>query len=189
MEIFRQIGLEAQIQDAGLAPAETALFYFGASLTSPVDFELVSRARAATSAADSPTAGVTCSQEVLEALLRGEAERAASGEALFGVELASFEQHARGVTALLRDRASGRQWNAEAAFMVAADGASTLTCSYGRRVVVLDACLLAQAGEHVALIGANGSGKITLLRPRSACTLQREPTATVRTRHLRALEA
>lgn len=90
MEIFRQTGLEKAITDAGLAPQETAHFYFGPSLTSRDDFELVSRARAAASVAYSPTASVICSQEILEALLRHEAMCAASGEALFGVELATF---------------------------------------------------------------------------------------------------
>lgn len=126
MEIFRQTGLEAQIQKAGLAPEETAHFYFGPSLTSREDFELVSRARAAASVAHSPTASVICSQEVLEALLRDETASAASGDALFGAELATFNEHQDGVTALLRDRSSGREWSVEAAYMVAADGASSM---------------------------------------------------------------
>ncbi|MFM2308079.1 MAG: hypothetical protein RLY87_199 [Chloroflexota bacterium] len=54
---------------------------------------------------------------------------------------------------------------------------SALWCRYGTHVAVSDASLTVNAGEHVALIGGNGSGKTTFLRavlgfhPRTSGTL------------------
>ena len=42
--------------------------------------------------------------------------------------------------------------------------ASRVTCRHGARVVVRDACLIAEAGSLTALLGPNGAGKSTLLR-------------------------
>ena len=39
-----------------------------------------------------------------------------------------------------------------------------LSCRYGTTVAVRDATLVVRAGEHIALIGGNGSGKTTFLR-------------------------
>ncbi|MEV6329981.1 FAD-dependent oxidoreductase [Streptomyces sp. NPDC051909] len=70
----------------------------------------------------SPTGWCLCHQGELEDVLRGRAERL--GVALrFHTELVSFDQHGAGVTALLRDRATGADRTIEARYLVAADGA------------------------------------------------------------------
>jgi putative polyketide hydroxylase len=43
----------------------------------------------------------------------------------FSTEFISFEQDGRGVTAVLRDRNSGEAYTAHAAYLIAADGASS----------------------------------------------------------------
>ncbi|WP_219825156.1 FAD-dependent oxidoreductase [Streptomyces roseicoloratus] len=70
----------------------------------------------------SPTGWCLCHQGELEDVLRGRAERL--GVALrFSTELVSFTQNGAGLTALVRDRATGAERTIEARYLVAADGA------------------------------------------------------------------
>lgn len=70
----------------------------------------------------SPSERLLASQIAIEPLL---AERAADlgAEVRFGSELVDFEQDARGVTARVRDRASGELTTVRARYLIAADGA------------------------------------------------------------------
>jgi 2-polyprenyl-6-methoxyphenol hydroxylase-like FAD-dependent oxidoreductase len=122
MEIFRTVGLEEIIrhrsngqfvQDGAIMAVESLagreLAYFIANLNEGVRDV-------------SPTERVFISQSLLEPLLRSRAEEL--GATLrFGTELVAFEQDDDGVTAILRDRDTGREDTVRAAYMVAADGA------------------------------------------------------------------
>jgi 2-polyprenyl-6-methoxyphenol hydroxylase-like FAD-dependent oxidoreductase len=72
-------------------------------------------------AAISPSRRMFLSQQRLEPLLRRRAEEL--GAALqYGTELVSFEQDAAGVSATIRDLATGGERMVRAAYMIAADG-------------------------------------------------------------------
>lgn len=69
----------------------------------------------------SPCTGAAIAQDKLEPLLRERAQ-ALGADLRPGTELVRFEQDAAGVTALLRGRATGREYTLRAAYLVAADG-------------------------------------------------------------------
>ncbi|UYQ65036.1 FAD-dependent oxidoreductase [Streptomyces peucetius] len=69
----------------------------------------------------SPSAWCVCSQNDLEPVLL-EAALEQGGDLRFGTELLSFEQDDEGVTAVVRDRASGRDSTVRADYLIAADG-------------------------------------------------------------------
>jgi 2-polyprenyl-6-methoxyphenol hydroxylase-like FAD-dependent oxidoreductase len=69
----------------------------------------------------SPCERMFVTQILLEPLLKERAEELGT-QPLFGTELVEFEEDADGVTALIRDRASGETANVRAQYMVAADG-------------------------------------------------------------------
>jgi 2-polyprenyl-6-methoxyphenol hydroxylase-like FAD-dependent oxidoreductase len=69
----------------------------------------------------SPSVRVFLTQKLLEPLLKERAEEL--GAALrFGTDMVSFEQDPDGVTAILRERDSGKTFTVRAQYMVAADG-------------------------------------------------------------------
>ncbi|GLW52269.1 FAD-dependent oxidoreductase [Kitasatospora phosalacinea] len=68
----------------------------------------------------SPSGWCLCSQNDLEPVLLRHAAR--RGDLRFNTELVSFEQDADGVTALLRDRATGEEREVRADYLIAADG-------------------------------------------------------------------
>ncbi|MBZ5502334.1 MAG: FAD-dependent monooxygenase [Acidobacteriia bacterium] len=70
----------------------------------------------------SPCRRCFISQSLLEPLLKTRAQELGA-ELLFGTEMVSFEQDADGVTAILRDRDTGKNATVRAQYMVAADGA------------------------------------------------------------------
>lgn len=72
----------------------------------------------------SPCTGAAIAQDKLEPLLR-ERARALGADIRLGTELVSFAQDAAGVTATLRERATGREYEVRAAYLVAADGTNS----------------------------------------------------------------
>ena len=126
MEIFREVGIEQIVrrtsgeqfvQDGAIMAVETLagreIGYFIANLNEGVRDV-------------SPTERVFISQSLLEPLLEARAEDL--GATLrFGADVISFEQDADGVSAVIRDRDSGRTDTVRAAYMVAADGAHSRT--------------------------------------------------------------
>ena len=70
----------------------------------------------------SPSVRVFLTQNLLEPLLKARAEEWGA-ELLFGTDLVSCEQDAEGVSALIRDRDSGKASTVRARYMIAADGA------------------------------------------------------------------
>ena len=70
----------------------------------------------------SPCRRCFISQSLLEPLLKARAQELGA-VLLFGTEMVSFEQDTDGVTAILRDRDTGKNTKVRAEYMVAADGA------------------------------------------------------------------
>ncbi|MBO8195131.1 FAD-dependent monooxygenase [Streptomyces oryzae] len=126
VELYRQVGLEEAIwSEASLATDFSKLLMIRAeTLAGPEMFS------GPTDQPD-PTGGVSpcewapIDQDRLEHLLRGRAAELGA-ELAFGTELVSFEQsdggEDAGVTAVLRDTASGQERTVRAAYLVAADG-------------------------------------------------------------------
>ncbi len=69
----------------------------------------------------SPHSGAAIAQDRLEPLLRARAI-ALGADLRLGSKLVRFEQDPEGVTAWLREKASGREYTIRAAYMIAADG-------------------------------------------------------------------
>ena len=124
MEIFRQVGLEQAVcqkseeqfvQDGGVLAVETlaggVIAHFIADLNEGVHDV-------------SPTARVFLAQDALEPQLRKRGEELGA-ELRFAAEMVSFEQDIRGVSAVIRERDSGKTQTVRAQYMVAADGASS----------------------------------------------------------------
>jgi 2-polyprenyl-6-methoxyphenol hydroxylase-like FAD-dependent oxidoreductase len=122
MEICRQVGLEQIVrrksgeqfvQDGGVLAVETLvggpIAHYIADLNEGVRDV-------------SPTVRVFLSQDALEPQLRKRAEEYGA-ELRFATEMVSFEQDADGVSAVIRDRDSGKTQTVRAQYMVAADGA------------------------------------------------------------------
>lgn len=72
----------------------------------------------------SPVTGAAIAQDKLEPILR-DAARERGADLHLGFELVGFDQDADGVTALLRDRASGSTENIRTDYLIAADGADS----------------------------------------------------------------
>ncbi|GAA0385765.1 FAD-dependent oxidoreductase [Acrocarpospora corrugata] len=123
MEILRRYGLEDHVTKAGLPRTESLHFYFGDALTSAEYIRrgnLPDPARAALS----PTFTTVCSQDILEPLLREEAEAQACGELWFGHELVALSQDPTGVTAEIQGP-DGTTRIIRAAYLIGADGAGS----------------------------------------------------------------
>jgi 2-polyprenyl-6-methoxyphenol hydroxylase-like FAD-dependent oxidoreductase len=69
----------------------------------------------------SPSVRVFLTQKLLEPLLKAHAEELGA-ELRFGTDMVSFEQDAGGVTAVIRERESGKSSTVRAQYMVASDG-------------------------------------------------------------------
>lgn len=122
MEIFRQVGLEQSVrqnsekqfvQDGGVVAVETLV----GGVTTHFIADLNAGVRDV-----SPTVRVFLSQDALEPQLRQRAEELGA-ELRFATEMVSFEQDSHGVSAVIRDRDSGKTQTVRAQYMVAADGA------------------------------------------------------------------
>jgi len=122
MEIFRQVGLEQIVrrnsekqfvQDGGVVAVETLV---GGPIAQYIA-DLNEGVRDV-----SPTVRVFLSQDALEPQLRMRAEEFGA-ELRFATEMVSFEQDTHGVSAVIRERDSGKTQTVRAQYMVAADGA------------------------------------------------------------------
>jgi putative polyketide hydroxylase len=123
VELFRQVGLEPAIQAAASTDG-------GRSAWTPVSAETLASenhiaieegSEGGTLVDASPCRLAAIDQDQLEVLLRDRA-RQLGGQVRFSTELASFEQNADGVDAVLTDRRSGAQHAVHANYLIAADG-------------------------------------------------------------------
>ncbi|MFE7635887.1 FAD-dependent monooxygenase [Kitasatospora sp. NPDC057518] len=124
MEVFRRCGLEEEVRRAGL-PASQVFFYRGRSLVDP-DFVRTGVAAGATEDAErTPTPGLICSQDALEAVLLRRARELAPDSVRFATRLLSLTPRDGHVQALLEDRTTGERHTVRADWLVGCDGASS----------------------------------------------------------------
>lgn len=119
MEIYRQLGLAAQITAGAFAP-EYGRIRFRDTLH---DRDFATAAMVGINAAipESPAIGVVTSQDRLEPTLLA----AADAQMRFGVELIDLTEGAESVVALLVDHQSGEETRVRARYVLAADGANS----------------------------------------------------------------
>ncbi|GAA2773490.1 hypothetical protein GCM10010440_75200 [Kitasatospora cinereorecta] len=147
MEIFRRCGLEADIRRAGL-PASQIFFYRGRNLVDP-DFVRTGLANGATEAVEhTPSPGLICPQDALEALLLRRSRQLAPEAARFATRLLSFAEDGEGVHAVLEERSTGQRHTVRADWLVGCDGASSTV----------------RAGAAIAMEGPKGLGHYLSIR-------------------------
>ena len=119
MEIYRSLGIEDDIRGHDLIDGTSAQV---ARMPNLAASEITWQGIPWSDTADiSPTRAATCDQDQLEPILRARAE-ALGADVRFNTELVMFEQDARGVTARIRQRATGEESTVRAAYLIAADG-------------------------------------------------------------------
>jgi putative polyketide hydroxylase len=127
VEALRQVGLEPAIRRASFATGEGYTWVPVRADTLAGEHQVAEEPQEDDQAGEaSPAAFAPIDQDKLEVLLRGRAEELGA-DVRFSTELVSFEEDAEGVTALLRDRRDGAERTVRAGWLVAADGANSLT--------------------------------------------------------------
>ncbi|WP_112271872.1 FAD-dependent monooxygenase [Lentzea terrae] len=140
MELFRTLGIEEDVFgvadrfvlgkhwcDPDLPPRHLprAILRAGA-LADIVNDDALVMAEGENDFADiSPTEAVWCGQDKIEPIMLAEARRRGA-RIRFGTDFVSFQQDADGVTAVLRDRATGEETTVRADYLIGADGAHGL---------------------------------------------------------------
>lgn len=131
MEIFRHLGIDGDIHDAGAAIASSKGIYTGASLRDvigPKPRSTTERKVPFTSlfAPMSPVLGTFVTQDKSEPVLLAAAQRRGV-QVRFNIECVSIEQDDDGVTATLRDRTTDTTSTVHARYLIGADGAHSPT--------------------------------------------------------------
>ncbi|MEU0298078.1 FAD-dependent monooxygenase [Streptomyces sp. NPDC006175] len=122
MEVFRTAGAEQLIRDAASVLADNHGILQAGSLTGDDQEWLFKEIDPGGGIARfSPSGWCLCSQNDLEPVLVSHA-RAQGSELRFSTELLSFEQDVDGVTAVVKDRETGKHTTVRADYLVAADG-------------------------------------------------------------------
>ncbi|MFJ3104720.1 FAD-dependent oxidoreductase [Streptomyces sp. NPDC086835] len=124
MEVFRSAGVAERIQAAASVLADNHGILQTPDLGDPDAGEWLVRQIDEKGGAPgrlSPAAWCVCSQNDLEPVLL-EAAVELGGDVRFSTELVSFEQDDDGVTAVVRDRGTGRESTVRADYLIAADG-------------------------------------------------------------------
>lgn len=144
MEIFRQHDLADLVYARGAKLEEMERIVFMTSLggDGPLDRRIIGsldgygggslRERYE---ADSASRATNLPLNLLEPLLRQEADKRAPGCVRFHHELVSFEQDDAGVTARIRDHDSDREYLVRARFLIAADGGKTVGRTLGAELI------------------------------------------------------
>ncbi|MEU5658949.1 FAD-dependent monooxygenase [Streptomyces sp. NPDC047737] len=122
MELFRTAGAEQLIRDAASVLADNHGILQAGSLTGDDQEWLFKEIDPGGGLARfSPSGWCLCSQNDLEPVLVTHA-RSLGSELRFSTEMMSFEQDEDGVTAVVKDRETGRHTTVRADYLVAADG-------------------------------------------------------------------
>jgi 2-polyprenyl-6-methoxyphenol hydroxylase-like FAD-dependent oxidoreductase len=127
MELFRSVGVEAQVRDADDWPADrTGILRVetlaGRELGWLEPPEMKGMAHDFSEV--SPTSWMVCRQDRLEPVLRRCAEQL-GGDLRFGTRMIEFSVDDDGVSAVLRDEAAGTTRRVRARYLVAADGGTS----------------------------------------------------------------
>src|SRR5215211_4658615 len=121
MEVFRGLGVEAAIRARSLDALP--LMHVSPTLTGPTARVVpLGFPSADEAAAVSPTGPVISPQDHVEPVLVARLRELGLTDLRFATELVSFEQDAHGVTAVIRDTASGEDTMVDARYIVGADG-------------------------------------------------------------------
>ncbi|HEY4383849.1 MAG TPA: FAD-dependent monooxygenase, partial [Ktedonobacteraceae bacterium] len=121
MELFRVLGLEKTIRAAQAPNAGNRGMLRVESLAGR-EIVHIDEGGQADLSAFSPTTACIIGQDQLEPLLIDAAKKMGS-EMRFNAEMISFEQDETGVSALIRERTTGRERRVRAHYLIAADGA------------------------------------------------------------------
>lgn len=125
MEMYRQLGIEQAIRDAGLSTERTGFIVWTESLAGrEIERRVPGRMRPENRGA-SPVLNCLCAQDDLEPVLRRFAEAETLAELRFNTEMIAVSQDADGVEATLTDRVSGGETIVRAQYLIAADGAQS----------------------------------------------------------------
>ncbi len=123
MELFRRVGIEEAIHQVEAPFALIGNVLLAESLVGQ-EFDVLQpdqEVKAFFLGDSSPARGSQVAQDLLEPVLRAQAEQR-GGVLRFGTELVAFEQDEEGVTATIREREAGRMYTVRAQFLIAADG-------------------------------------------------------------------
>jgi putative polyketide hydroxylase len=120
VELYRQVGLETAIKAAAWAGGEYAWVPVQAETLNDTTYDVPDEPVEDDTSAASPSAFAPIDQDRLEVLLRAHAHRRGV-DLRFSTELTWFEQDDAGVTAVLEDRAIGREQTVRAGYVIAAD--------------------------------------------------------------------
>ena len=125
MEMYRQIGIEQAIRDAGLSTERTGFIVWTESLAGrEIERRVPGRMNPANRAV-TPVLNCLCAQDDLEPVLRRFAEAQPQAELRFNTEMTAVAQDEDGVTATLSDRITGAETQIRAQYLIAADGAQS----------------------------------------------------------------
>ncbi|MDX3386236.1 FAD-dependent monooxygenase [Streptomyces niveiscabiei] len=121
MEVLRGAGLEERIRAAGSSDTEIGGIAWVSGSLADTDVRWNVEPWEEDLSALTPTVACACDQDRFEPILLDRA-RELGADVRFGTELTGFEQDARGVTATVRERGSGRRTTVRADYLIAADG-------------------------------------------------------------------
>jgi len=136
MEILEDVGAAEEIERRGTPAANMSATAFYAGFAGPDEEEYGRRLMrlecwGAGGADENWKAASACRQQNLpqirlEPLLKARAEELSPGTIRFGHELLDLEQDDGGVTALVRERESGREYRVRCDYLIGADGGRTI---------------------------------------------------------------
>ncbi|WP_431781882.1 FAD-dependent monooxygenase [Streptomyces chumphonensis] len=125
-EILRDLGLEERVLAEATPSPMFANHVFMSTFAGPEVSRLDAYGNGPDRVGDylaaSPSRMCNLAQHLLEPLLVAEVERAGVGSLRCGQEFQRLEQDGEGVTSVLRDRRTGREWTVRSEYVIGADG-------------------------------------------------------------------
>lgn len=118
MELFHKVGAEEAIRQKAPPNFQNSGILQAESLAGQ-EFGWITQDTTASMLSNIP--GCIIGQDALEPVLRERAEKLGA-DLRFSTEFVSFEQDAEGISAIIRDRASGEERSVHARYLIAADG-------------------------------------------------------------------
>ena len=125
MEMYRQIGIEADIRAAGFPPEYGGMIVWTETLAGKEINRIEPGRNSARNKGVSPAANCGCAQDVFEPVIRRHAEEAGPGALRFDTELTDIGCDANGATGTLTVRSTGERIPFRARYVIGADGAQS----------------------------------------------------------------